>query len=264
MSVTAEQVGQTFSQARASDQPAPKVPWVYTIGLGIVVTVVVLIYRWFQQTHSFTVGLDYFEQAFQDTWMRLFYIQMSLIMLAGIIGVPAVWFTRERDLSAVTPQDELRRIYWVLSVAAVASVLVVIALGLFVEADAAWHQTTIRDTDFTPTHIALFYFILPAGFVGLIMGFVWIHTRIPYFANRVSVPLSVICLGLPLIMPNLGFNEWGHTFFYMEELFAAPIHWGFVTLAWAFFCLSGFTVQCLARMRELTTLPGQEKSALPS
>jgi methane/ammonia monooxygenase subunit C len=129
-----------------------------------------------------------------------------------------------------------------------------------VEADAAWHQTTIRDTDFTPTHIALFYFVIPAGMVGGIIGFIWVHTRLPYFVNRISIPMAILTAGPILIMPNLGFNEWGHTFFYMEELFSAPIHWGFVVLAWALFAIGGFVIQVLNRILELTALDTKQKT----
>ena len=38
-------------------------------------------------------------------------------------------------------------------------IIVYFAMDIYAEADAAWHQVTIRDTDFTPTHIVLFYII---------------------------------------------------------------------------------------------------------
>jgi methane/ammonia monooxygenase subunit C len=28
-------------------------------------------------------------------------------------------------------------------------------------------------------------------------------------------------------------NEWGHTFWFMEELFVAPLHYGFVFFGWS-------------------------------
>jgi methane/ammonia monooxygenase subunit C len=76
----------------------------------------------------------------------------------------------------------------------------------------------------------------------------------PYFVNRVSMPLALMVSGFLLIMPNLGLNEWGHTFFYAEELFAAPIHWGFVFLGWALFAIGGFVIQLIIRIRELTRI----------
>ncbi|HBG30460.1 methane monooxygenase/ammonia monooxygenase subunit C [Candidatus Macondimonas diazotrophica] len=232
---------------------APQVPWRLAVVGTLLVGLVLGIYRWYQQTHSFTVGLDYFEQDFQTYWMRLFYIQMTIITLVGVIGVPLLWFTRPATPS-MTERQELRLYYGILAFAAVASVIVVAALGLFVEADAAWHQVTIRDTDFTPTHIALFYFVIPASLVAGVLGFIWLHTRVPYFVNRVSMPLALMVSGFLLIMPNLGLNEWGHTFFYAEELFAAPIHWGFVFLGWALFAIGGFVIQLIIRIRELTRI----------
>jgi methane/ammonia monooxygenase subunit C len=219
------------------------------------------IYRWYQQEYSFTVGLDYFADEFQVYWMRLLYIQLTVITLAGAIGVPLLWFTRPKDTSSMSPHKELTIYYTILSFIAVGSVAVVAILGLFVEADAAWHQTTIRDTDFTPTHIGLFYFAIPIGLVALVLSFVWMHTRMPDFVNRVSVPMALMVAGPVLIMPNLGLNEWGHTFFYAEELFAAPIHWGFVVLGWALFAVGGFVIQCLDRMRYLTSIE-EDRSAL--
>lgn len=54
-----------------------------------------------------------------------------------------------------------------------------------------------------------------------------------------------------MIMPNYGFNEWGHTFFYAEELFAAPIHWGFVFLGWSLFFLIPLAFQLITHMAHL-------------
>jgi methane/ammonia monooxygenase subunit C len=186
--------------------------------------------------------------------MLPFYVQMTVIPLVGAVALAVLWFTRDRNVMSITPQEELKRYYYVLTLLAVASILAAVIFGLFVEADAAWHQTTVRDTDFTPTHIALFYFAIPAALVGLTFAWMWVHTRLPEFTKRISVPLSLVVAGPILIMPNLGLNEWGHTFFYAEELFAAPIHWGFVVLAWGIYALGGFAVQCVARIAELTRL----------
>lgn len=244
------------------ESKAPRVPWLFAIVGTTLVVAIFGVYRWYQEAYSFTVGLDYFEPEFQTYWMSLFWIQMTVITLLGAVGVPLLWFTRPKNPEAMTPAHELKIYYLILSFAAIGSVLLVAGLGIFVEADAAWHQVTIRDTDFTPTHIGLFYFVIPAGLVAAVLGFVWVHTRLPYFVNRVSIPLSILIAGPILIMPNLGLNEWGHTFFYAEELFAAPIHWGFVVLGWALFAIGGFVMQILYRVRELTAIdPDQEQMA---
>jgi len=243
------------SLSAGSAAAAPKVPWALSFGAVILGLIGFGVYRWYQETHSFSVGLDYFENDFQVYWMRLFYAQIIIIPILGMIGVPLMWFTRDKDINNLSPQIELRRYYTMLSLVAVGSVLAVATLGIYVEADAAWHQVTVRDTDFTPTHIGLFYFAIPLALVGLMIGFVWVHTRLPDFSHRISIPMAMMVAGPILIMPNLGFNEWGHTFFYMEELFAAPIHWGFVVLGWSLFAIGGFVTQCIDRMRGLLALP---------
>ena len=52
-------------------------------------------------------------------------------------------------------------------------------------------------------------------------------------------------------MPNVGFNEWGHTFFYAEEPFGAPIHWGFAALGLALLGVGGVVIHIVQRMQEL-------------
>ncbi len=235
----------------------PRIPWL-AAAIGISAAMIFFTaYRLYTQEHSFTVGLDYFEPAFAEYWMSLFWIQITVLSAALLVGVPWVWFTRPEDPHAISPEKELGIYYLIFAFMAGGSVVLAVILGVFVEADAAWHQVTIRDTDFTPTHIGLFYMAIPAGAVGAIIGAVWLHTRMPDFLGRVSIPLFITAMAPILIMPNLGLNEWGHTFFYAEELFAAPIHWGFVVLGWGLFALGGFVLQCLKRVRVLTTAPTQ-------
>ena len=232
-----------------------RMPWLPVAAAMLVFIACFGLYRWYQQTYAFTVGLDYFEPEFQTYWMRLLWGQGISLVLLGGSGMAWAWFSRERDLSQLAPADELWRYYLVISILALGSIMVLFTLGVFAESDAAWHQITIRDTDFTPTHIGLQYFAIPAFGASLLVAFIWIHTRLPAFRHRVSVPAALITMGPILMMPNIGFNEWGHAFFYSEELFAAPIHWGFLVLGWSAFGLGGLVLQCLERMRELTTLP---------
>jgi methane/ammonia monooxygenase subunit C len=76
-------------------------------------------------------------------------------------------------------------------------------------------------------------------------------TRLPKFANSFSVPLIMVVLGPALILPNLGFNEWGHAFWLTEEIFTHPLHWGFVGLGWTGIALGGVLLQFCVRMSEL-------------
>lgn len=241
-------------ELRAENLKMPTVPW-RNIGIALFFLLSLFsIYRWYQHTTSFTVGLDYFEPEFKIYWMNLLYAELAIEAVVFVVLIGYLFFTRDKDVLNVTPQEELRRYYVLLGYVLVFSVVAYVAASLYTEADAAWHQVTVRDTDFTPTHIALFYFGIPTFIIVGAAAFVYAHTRLPQFYKRVSLPLALVVAGPIMIMPNLGFNEWGHTFFYAEELFAAPIHWGFVLLGWSAFAAGGFLVQVLTRIIQISEL----------
>ena len=243
-----------------SKDGAPTAPWPFAIAAALIIGIALYAYRMYQEANSFTVGLDYFEPEFQTYWMSLFYVQMTVIPVLGAVAVVWLWLSRDKNVQAnCSAEQELSHYMFLFAILAVASLFVVTALTIFTEADAAWHQVTIRDTDFTPTHIALFYGIIPLLASGIVIAFVWVHTRLPHFVNRVSVPLAIAASAPLLIMPNLGYNEWGHTFFYAEELFAAPVHYGFVVLGWGLFGIAGFIIQCIQRVVVLTKITVQKK-----
>jgi methane/ammonia monooxygenase subunit C len=49
----------------------------------------------------------------------------------------------------------------------------------------------------------------------------------------------------------VGLNEWGHTFWFMEELFVAPLHYGFVFFGWFAFAAGGVIIQIFRRVTEI-------------
>ncbi|PCJ15611.1 MAG: methane monooxygenase/ammonia monooxygenase subunit C [Gammaproteobacteria bacterium] len=216
-------------------------------------TSVLIAYRVYLQLYAFSQGMDSFEPQFELYWMRLFWWQVALFSVVTPLSCIYLWLTREDNILSISPREELYR-YRLLFTYFLAMTPVFMFMVIGTEADAAWHQVAIRDTDFTPTHIGLFYFAMPLTFSLMLFGFVWIHLRLPDYHNRVSLPLCFVVLAPVLILPNLGLNEWGHTFFYAEELFAAPIHWGFVLFSWGFYGLTGFSLQCFKRIRCLTRI----------
>ena len=211
-------------------------------------------YRWYMESTAFTVGLDYFEPEFQTYWMSWFYGQLGFFGILGAISLPYLWFSRpsREEVMSMSARDELGVYMLIFTGLAMLSLAVPLVLGIWTEADAAWHQVTIRDTDFTPTHIQLFYGLIPALAVAIVLGLIWLHTRMPDYIGRFSIPLFMVGAAPLLIMPNLGYNEWGHTFFYAEELFAAPVHWGFVVLGWGLFAIVGFFLESIKRILVLT------------
>lgn len=231
-----------------------KVPVRNMLIVAALMALIYIPYKVYQHKMAFAFGLDSFEDVFDTYWMNVLYFQLVALMALGVALVGWIWATRDRDLDNLAPEVELQR-YMNLMAWLVMYLVTIYAIGvLFTEADASWHQVTVRDTDFTPTHIPLFYFCVPAFIVAGVSSFVWARTRLPEFANRISIPFVLIVAGPFMIMPNVGFNEWGHTFFYAEELFAAPIHWGFVVLGWSAMAAGGLVLQIIRRVSELTTL----------
>jgi len=122
----------------------------------------------------------------------------------------------------------------------------------FAEQDAAWHQVVTRDTSFTPSHIILFYLTFPLYIILGVGSLIWANTRLPMYRNYgVSLPHVLAIVGPFMILPNVGLNEWGHAFWFMEELFGAPLHWGFVVMGWSALALGGVLMQIVVRVNEL-------------
>jgi len=133
--------------------------------------------------------------------------------------------------------------------------------SFFAEMDASWHQTVVRDTAFTPSHVILFYGTIPLYILFGVGGFLYAMTRLPRFADRISIPYALAVAGPFLILPNLGYNEWGHAFWMMEEFFSAPLHWGFVVLGWSVLALGGLLLQIARHVFEIMGRLEQEAAA---
>lgn len=209
--------------------------------------------RSYQQAFAWSAGLDSSAPEFTTYWMNLFYAQVAAeaAVAAGLWGW--LWRTRDRNLEALAPREEIRR-YFRLVAWLLVYVVAVSGAGFFAEQDATWHQTVVRDTEFTPSHIVLFFGAMPIFVIIGVSSYLYARTRIPMFANAHSVPFLIAVAGPFLMLPNVGFNEWGHTFWIMEEIFSAPLHGGFVVFAWAALALGGILFQALPRIVELSEI----------
>ena len=207
--------------------------------------------RVYLHNFAFTVGLDYFEPEFAIYWMRIFWLQIIACSIVFAAVVVYLWRTRELSPDTVTPEVELSRYFKFITWLTAYTLVVMITGPIAGESDAAWHQVVIRDTDFTPTHIGLFYLCFPALIITGVGAFLYAKTRLPEHSNKYLLALGVAIGGPILTMPNVGFNEWGHTFFYAEELFNAPVHWGFAGLGLALLALGGVVIHIVRRMKEL-------------
>ncbi len=241
------------SLATAQAAPAKKFPIDFRMfALGAVVMVAVYVgYRVIQQYYGLTIGLDSTEPIYQDTWMRLFWIQLPVLFgFAGLVQV-YLFFTRDKNVENVAPEVELKR-YMALTMWLVLYSFSFYWTGsFFAEGDGNWHQTVLRDTPITPSHIVLFYACIPIYLTLGVGSFVYAMTRLPDFSRGISLMHVFTVVGPFLILPNLGYNEWGHAYWLTEEIFSHPLHWGFVVMGWNALGLAGVLMQIIGRMKVL-------------
>jgi methane/ammonia monooxygenase subunit C len=216
--------------------------------------------RIYEQYFGWYAGLDSFTPEFQTYWMTILYIEEPVELISFLALVGYLWKTRDKDIASVAPREEMRRIFNLLSWIFVYGVAIYWGASFFTEQDGTWHQTVIRDNDFTPSHIIEFYMSYPMYIIVGVGGFIYARTRLPTFALKGwSVAYVLLFVGPFMIFPNVALNEWGHTFWFMEELFVAPLHWMFVFFGWFALAVFGVSLQILGRVKELT-----EGAAVPA
>jgi methane/ammonia monooxygenase subunit C len=225
---------------------------VIVVGVAIVAALAVAA-RIYEQIYAWSAGLDATSPEFQTYWMQMLYaiFAFEALLSAGLWGY--VWFSRPKDLDRLEPREELRRLGVAISLIFVYVFAVFIGASFFAEQDATWHQTVVRDTSFTPSHIMLFYGSFPVFIILGITAYLYGRTRLPRFAARHSLPWVIAVAGPFMLLPVVGYNEWAHSYWILEERFAAPVHLGFVLFAWTGLGLGGLLLQICDYIYELTT-----------
>ncbi len=246
----------TTEHVSLSTKNSTSLPWYlidlpkYLKGFGFL-TIMYISLRLYQGAFAIAHGLDSTEPAFEQYWMRLFYIELAVIaaVASGFWGY--LWITRDRNLDQLAPKEEIRRYFTLTMWISIYTFAVYWAGSYFAEQDNSWHQVAIRDTPFTANHIIEFYFNFPLYVI--LGGCAWLYarTRLPLYAKGISLPLTLAVFGPFMILVSVGFNEWGHTFWFREEFFAAPIHWGFVIGVWFALGVGGILLQGVTRLIEL-------------
>ena len=236
-----------------------QLPWylkdlpTYLKGFALI-TVIFIGLRIYQGVFGVATGMDSTAPEFQTYWMQLLYIELTLITIVAIGAWSYLWITRDCQLDQLEPREEIQRYITLTMWISIYTFAVYWAGSFFAEQDNSWHQVTIRDTPFTVNHIVLFYFSFPLYVI--LGGCSWLYarTRLPLCAKGISLPLTYAVFGPFLILVSVGFNEWGHTFWFREEFFAAPIHWGFVIGGWFALGVGGILQQVVMRFIELFDL----------
>ena len=78
------------------------------------------------------------------------------------------------------------------------------------------------------------------------------RTRSPTFAYKgVSIAFACFVFGPLMIFPAAGLGEWGTTFWIMEDLSVAPLHWPSVFFGWFSLGIFGVSLLILCRIQEL-------------
>ena len=236
------------------------------IGMALAgLTVFWVAVRVYQQVFGWTKGLDSFSPEFRTYWWNLLLVEFALEGIAAVLLWGWIWTSRPRDLDTLAPRVELKRYFNLVMWLMVYAFQVVWAASIFAEQDATWHQVLVRDTEFTPSHIVLFYFTMPVYIILGVAGLLYAHTRLPYYNYQTkgwSLPYLWVVAGPALILVNVAFNEWGHTFWVMEEFFAHPMHWGFVVLGWTALAFFGVFLQVVPRMLALIRELGRSPQGL--
>jgi len=216
----------------------------------------------YQQAYGHLYGLDSHAPEFETYWMTWFWTEIIVVPLLGVALSGYLWFTRERNWESVSPKEEIRRYFSLVMFLCVYTFAVYWGGSYFAEQDGSWHQVVTRDTSFTPSHIMIFYLSFPVFMMLGVGSLVYAWTRLPmYHFKGVSVPHVLAVVGPFMILPNVGLNEWGHAFWFMEELFTAPLHWGFVVLGWSALALGGVLLQIVQRVNTLLPMISEEKAA---
>ena len=230
----------------------------YLSAFGIL-TAIYMGFRIYQGAFGVSNGLDSTEPGFEHYWMRLFNFNVTFVTLFAVLSWGYLWFSRDKHLDKLEPKEEIRRYFTLTMWISVYTFAVYWAGSYFAEQDNSWHQVAIRDTPFTANHIIEFYFNFPMYVI--LGGCAWLYarTRLPLYADGISLPLTLAVVGPFMILVSVGFNERGHTFWFREEFFAAPIHYGFVIGVWFALGVGGILLQGVTRLIEL--LDGLEERA---
>src|ERR1051326_2697865 len=210
-------------------------------------------WRWYQQIEGFKSGLDATEAAFWEKWMPLWYLNLAMAAVAQTPVPVTLGRTRDRAPPNLLPEVELKRYFLFFAMLVTMTMTQTISI-VFGATDAAWHQVVVRDTSLTPSHIVLFFGIVPLFTTFGLAAFFYALTRIPDFSRSVPLALVLAIMAPFMVLPSVAYNEWGHAFWLMEELFIAPLHWGFVALAWGFMAALGVIGLSLPRVAELVRL----------
>lgn len=204
---------------------------------GCAVVMAANIFLWFwNYAFMFTAGLNSASPEFALYYRSLFWGE--LIVLGIFTGVWFGWLIRTgREMvgQQCTRAEEVRRIAVLWSLVGATSLTIYLMASFWPNWDGSWHQTMVRDTALTPTHIPMFYFFFPLSVTLAVGTYIYGRFRIPALYGRdKGFPWSFFLLISAAVLEcmTVAANEWGHSLWISEEIFSVPFHWPFVVYGW--------------------------------
>jgi methane/ammonia monooxygenase subunit C len=205
------------------------------VGPFVFIVIAAAIRIW-QQGNAWTIGIEAASPAFTRTYRVLFY---SEVLASGLIGF--WWWTylikkgRKIVDVAVPHEVEVRRIANFWGLISTISVELTIMASFWPNEDGSWHQTAVRDTALTPAHIPMFFLFFPFGIILTVGTYLYGRYWLPkVYGAANGFPWSFFLLISASVteMMQVAMNEWGHSLWITEEIFAVPFHWPFVFYGW--------------------------------
>jgi len=205
------------------------------VACGLLMACNVFLWIW-DYNFAFTAGLDSSSRAFALHYRTLFWGE--LLSVGAFAGLWYGWLVRTgRSLAgeSIAPAEEIRRVVVLWGIIGVTSLSIYIEASFWPNWDGAWHQTMVRDTALTPTHIPMFYFFFPMSVVLALGAYLYGRFRLPaVYGREKGFPWSFFLLIAAAVLEfvEVAFNEWGHSLWMSEEFFSVPFHWPFVIYGW--------------------------------
>jgi len=204
---------------------------------GCALVLVANTFLWFwNYAFMFTAGLNSASWEFTLYYRTLFWGE--LIIVGVFAGLWFGWLIRTgREIvdQPCTRAEEVRRVAILWSLIGVTSLSIYIEASFWPNWDGSWHQTMVRDTALTPTHIPMFYFFFPLSVVLAVGSYLYGRFRLPaVYGKGKGFPWSFFLLISAAVLECMAVaaNEWGHSLWISEEIFAVPFHWPFVIYGW--------------------------------
>jgi len=187
------------------------------------------------------------------------FLYTRTIPLVGLVGITAFtlgwwgWLVRTGKTIAqsIIRDEEVRRIAVFWGLIGATSVTLWVQASVWPNWDGAWHQTAGHHTAFAPAHIPMFYLFFPMGITMTIGTYLYGRTHLPkiYGADK-GFPWSLALLIAATVtsMVQAAMNEWSHSLWITERIFANPLHWPSVSYGWLAIAIIALWAETLSRL----------------